>query len=625
MTRVPVSQSMASGDLSSITLPRRAFRAGRHGDYPLATPRLRKFILAGLSAFSLLSSVAASFAQVPGPVPALPDAERRTSYSISSSICSCAVGMQLFGDSTDYANWIEVFVNGVLIPQSGNWTISSPTGPIATIPRPITDAVLTFTAAQTGTVQIVGARRPRRTTQFQESQPVPTRNFNQVFSDIIATQRELWDKTNDFTGRGVFAPPGETLKMLPALANRQNMGACFDSGGNLQPCVAASSGSFIAGNGISFTGANPTTITNNIAAGTGITLTGTNPITVATNFTPGTAASQNTGTSGANVPLLNGNNTWSGTNSFPAFAFGGKPWFDVTSAANSCAAAVLDGVTDDTTAIQCHVNYMHTTYNGGAVYFPPATNCALIATTGGVTIPSGVWLEGSGANNVGTSCIKTATDLKVLSFQISGTTCPSGNHYGGMEKISVFGYNNAAATQDTVWIGDNCNVTIKDSIIWYGANALKNRGVDSAIQNSFIWGYTSALTSNGANWYFRVKFDQPGGTGSTHAYLQGANIAGLTTAENTFVECDFSGTYTDSVLISDTNNSSVTKFIAGIFSSPFIQTNARYVQVSGSEFGSATMTVTAGTLVMSSSVGLTAITVTGAGSRVCAANASITC
>jgi hypothetical protein len=211
-------------------------------------------------ALAMLAGIVPAFAQVPPPVPALPDTERRTSYSISASTCACSVGFQLYGDSTDVVNWLEVFVNGVLVPQSGGWTISSPTGPIATIPRPITDAVLTFTTAQTGTVQIVGARRPRRTSQFQESQPVPTRNFNQTFSDIIATQRELWDKTNDFTGRSVRTPPGETLALLPILASRANMGACFDGSGNLTSCVAASTGSFIAGAGIAFTGTNPTTI-----------------------------------------------------------------------------------------------------------------------------------------------------------------------------------------------------------------------------------------------------------------------------------------------------------------------------------------------------------------------------
>jgi hypothetical protein len=183
-------------------------------------------------ALALAAGVGPAFAQVPAAVPALPDAERRTSYSISASTCACAVGFQLYGDSTDYANWIEVWVNGVLIPQSGNWAITSPTGSLATIPRPITDAVLTFTAPQTGTVQIVGARRPRRTSQFQEGQPVPTRNFNVVFSDLTAQNRELWDKTNDITGRGLFSRPGETIGLLPTAAQRAGALLTFDGSGN---------------------------------------------------------------------------------------------------------------------------------------------------------------------------------------------------------------------------------------------------------------------------------------------------------------------------------------------------------------------------------------------------------
>src|SRR6516225_1053858 len=114
----------------------------------------RRLILA----FALMAGLAPAFAQAPPPVPALPDAERRTSYSISGSTCACAVGFPLYGDNNDYANWLEVYINGVMVPQSGNWTIASPTGSLATIPRPITDAVLTFNTAQTGTVQIVGAR-----------------------------------------------------------------------------------------------------------------------------------------------------------------------------------------------------------------------------------------------------------------------------------------------------------------------------------------------------------------------------------------------------------------------------------------------------------------------------------
>jgi hypothetical protein len=220
--------------------------------------RLRSLASAFTLAAGLLAPTMAAFGAAPPPVPALPDTQRQTSYSITASTCACAVGFQLFGDSTDVANWLEVFVNGV--QQVGNWTISSPTGPLSTIPRPITDAVLTFAAVQTGTVQIVGARRPRRVSQFSENQGVSARNLNQALTDIVAQNRETWDKINDVTGRGVYARPGETLALLPVLASRANMGACFDSAGNLTSCVAASSGTFIAGAGIQFTGTNPTTI-----------------------------------------------------------------------------------------------------------------------------------------------------------------------------------------------------------------------------------------------------------------------------------------------------------------------------------------------------------------------------
>jgi hypothetical protein len=228
-----------------------------------------KFILALIG---FLSLIAPAFAQAPAPVPALPDTERRTSYNITASQCNCAVNFALFGDSTDVGNWIEVFVNGALVPQSGNWAITSPSGPIANLARPITDAVLNFTVAQTGTVQIVGARRPRRISQFQENQGVPARDLNLALTDLVAQNRENWDKTNDVTGRALLARPGETLALLPALANRLNQGACFDGSGNLVPCISIPSSTFTAGTLVAFSGANPTTIN--------VTPIGTAPIVI---------------------------------------------------------------------------------------------------------------------------------------------------------------------------------------------------------------------------------------------------------------------------------------------------------------------------------------------------------
>lgn len=168
-------------------------------------------MVAALGLIPPLLSAALSFAQAPPPVPALPDSERRTQYSISGTTCACSVGFALYGSGADVDSWLEVWVAGTRYlstdPLHG-WGLTSATGSLATIPRPVTDAVLTFTAVQTGIVQIVGAERPRRLSQFQENRGVAARDLNQALTDIIAQNRETWDKINDVTGRGFFAPPG---------------------------------------------------------------------------------------------------------------------------------------------------------------------------------------------------------------------------------------------------------------------------------------------------------------------------------------------------------------------------------------------------------------------------------
>lgn len=227
-------------------------------------------------AFVLMAGLAPAFAQAPPPVPALPDTERRTTYSLTASTCNCAVGFQLYGDNTDFQNWIEVWVDGVQIPQAGNWNVTSPTGPLATIPRPITNAVLSFTSPQTGTVQIVGARRPRRVAQFTENRGVSARDLNQALTDIVAQNRETWDRA----ARTIQAPPGETLSVLSTMAQRAGQGACFDPNGNLVSCVAVPGSTFTPGNGITFSGVNPTSIAANLQAGSGIDISGSNPLVI---------------------------------------------------------------------------------------------------------------------------------------------------------------------------------------------------------------------------------------------------------------------------------------------------------------------------------------------------------
>jgi len=187
---------------------------------------------------------AASFAQVPPPVPALPDTERRTTYSISGTTCACNVNFALFGDSTDFQNWLEVYLNGVLVSFNDltfGWTITVPTGSLSTRARPISDAILTFNSVQTGTVQIVGARRPRRAVQLTEG-GVTARALNQVFTDIIAQNRETWDRTNDITGRSLKGLPGESVSPFPSAALRAGGFMCWDGTGLIPLACAPLSG-----------------------------------------------------------------------------------------------------------------------------------------------------------------------------------------------------------------------------------------------------------------------------------------------------------------------------------------------------------------------------------------------
>lgn len=161
-------------------------------------------------------------------IPALPDTERRTTGTVSASVGPINVGFDIYADSNDYTQWVEVWLDGVKLIAVTDWTLDSPSGVLATLARPITDARITFAVPRTGTYQIVGARRPRRTTQLTEGTGVTARSFNQFVTDIVATARERWDLFKR-TPRGV---PGETIPEWAPAATRANRYVKFDASGN---------------------------------------------------------------------------------------------------------------------------------------------------------------------------------------------------------------------------------------------------------------------------------------------------------------------------------------------------------------------------------------------------------
>lgn len=198
---------------------------------------MKHLIRAAPFAIGLLSAVPAGYAQVPPAVPALPDAERRVQYSISAATGPYAISFALYGTGTDYGTWIEVWLNGVRLTPVTDFTVTLTSGTLATSARPLTNAQVTLVAASTGTLQIVGAERPRRLSQFNENAGVSARNLNVAITDLVVQNRETWDKINDVTGRGLFSQPGVTLGPLPLPAACASAFLGFDSTGLTPRCL----------------------------------------------------------------------------------------------------------------------------------------------------------------------------------------------------------------------------------------------------------------------------------------------------------------------------------------------------------------------------------------------------
>jgi hypothetical protein len=308
-----------------------------------------------IAALLLALFIAPAAAQTCSPVPALPDTERRTQYSITASTGPLNVGFALYGDSTDFVDWIQVFVNGT---STTAYTLTSASGSVATLCRPISDARITFTVAQTGTVQIVGARRPRRTSQFTENRGVAARDINQVVSDLVAQNRETWD----WRSRVIQGVPGDNFGVLSPATVRANTLFGFDANGNitylpLGPTISVTAGS--------------TFNTRGLAAAASISGT--------VQFVQ-TAGYTSAGDGGGATYTRTGGATSCG------FQSADGAWWKISGPvlwAAACGAA-CDSLTDDSSAFQ---NLIST---AASLKLPArfAGSCALLSS--GLTIPSGI-------------------------------------------------------------------------------------------------------------------------------------------------------------------------------------------------------------------------------------------
>ena len=171
--------------------------------------------------------------------------------------------------------------------------------------------------------------------------------------------------------------------------------------------------------------------------------------------------------------LLAGTQTLTGTNVFTApVRFKDLPWADVTG-----YGAVGDHIHDDTTAIQSAINHMVTNYSGGIIFFPPGN----YRITTAVTVSQAAVLMGSGRG--ATAINGKGQDSIAVYFDVTASDAE-------MTQLSVFGYNNTAATTDAVVIAGGAQVDIRDCVAQLGRYGLNTAGVDCRVYDTYPAGYT---------------------------------------------------------------------------------------------------------------------------------------
>jgi len=194
---------------------------------------------------------------------------------------------------------------------------------------------------------------------------------------------------------------------------------------------------------------------------------------------------------------------------------------------------VGDGVAHDAVNFQKAIDTVAADPRGGGRVFVPAGRYDLAS---GIVVPSNVWGEGEGRN---------CTILQSLTLDSVVVTASGAAPKLTDLTIVGFGTDGRSSGAKNALVVTSVEGVFRDLLIAGGASAIYAAGVDNLFENVKVTQTTgrALVTSVGADWYVRCKFDAaPGWRRQTAAvsFLDGAG-------ENHVIHADFSGDFVNSV------------------------------------------------------------------------------
>lgn len=231
--------------------------------------------------------------------------------------------------------------------------------------------------------------------------------------------------------------------------------------------------------------------------------------------------------------------------------------------------AACDDATDDLGAINAAIAALG---SGGTIIVPgPCRVSAPIFIAKPVHI-QGVARAISSLNAIG--------DTHVLNF--------AANIEASIERMGVYGSQSPTAQHNVVGVEQNAAVYMTDCRFWGGYCSLIDAGCDGVRDNVEFGGANPqgyAVSSNGANWWIRCKFDGMA-LPQVSAFYQGTGVPGSSVSENHFDQCDFSGPFTFSMIVDDGGTSNAIMVASGsVFARMIAVNNARWVALNTAEIG----------------------------------------